>query len=260
MKYILAMPTLGHQMTIPIAMFTRSLESLSSGERHFTTVMINGYEHIPYARNRLVSIFLNDPDATHLWFIDSDVLPNEKCLSMLDVDADIVCGVYPIYREGSETQEPGVVPSVYEYSQPFAMWRHIQTFDLNDGAIIAGAGTGMMIIKRRVLEDESLWLTRKWIDTDGSEHEIDVKDAVPVFREIIRADGRRYRTDDLDFCYRAAKAGYSIKAVPSALCGHIKKIDILGVVNLVTNAFEAGRVAGQKGDIEAKAEGMELVN
>ena len=48
------------------------------------------------ARNTLVQLFMDDEQYTHLLFIDADLAFNpESVFRMLDLDEDVVTGVYP---------------------------------------------------------------------------------------------------------------------------------------------------------------------
>lgn len=52
---------------------------------------------ITRARNALVATFLDDPDATHLLFIDADIgFEPAQVFRMLDFDRDVVAGMYPL--------------------------------------------------------------------------------------------------------------------------------------------------------------------
>ena len=54
---------------------------------------------ITRARASLVSQFLDDPDATHLLFVDADIgFEPEQVLRLIECGADICAAVYPIKR------------------------------------------------------------------------------------------------------------------------------------------------------------------
>lgn len=68
-----------------------------------------GHEYFPgvpfvdAARNVLLSKFLTDyPTATDLFFLDDDIgFPEHKVLEFLERDEGVVCGAYPLKKEGA---------------------------------------------------------------------------------------------------------------------------------------------------------------
>jgi len=94
---------------------------------------------ISRARNTLVAKFLNNPDSTHLVFIDADIgWEPWHLLLLLNHDVDVIGGLYPMKSlpvrwvvngiEGGEQSEDG---NVLEVSK---------------------TGTGFMVVKRHVFE------------------------------------------------------------------------------------------------------------
>ena len=73
---------------------------LQLGERlgFKVTLDLLGYESlITRGRNILVSRFLDDPSTTHLLFIDADIgFDPTQVARMLEFDADVVAGMYPL--------------------------------------------------------------------------------------------------------------------------------------------------------------------
>src|SRR6516162_11870374 len=54
---------------------------------------------ITRARANLVTLFLDDPDATHLLFVDADIgFSPAQVFRLIESGADVVAGVYPIKR------------------------------------------------------------------------------------------------------------------------------------------------------------------
>jgi hypothetical protein len=52
---------------------------------------------VPRSRNKIFATFLDQPDITHLFFIDADIaFEPEAVLRMLDFDQDLVAGMYPL--------------------------------------------------------------------------------------------------------------------------------------------------------------------
>ena len=61
--------------------------------------MRDGDALITRARANLVTLFLDDPTATHLLFVDADIgFAPDQVFRLIESGADVVAGVYPIKR------------------------------------------------------------------------------------------------------------------------------------------------------------------
>jgi len=201
-------PFIGHWLTAGIATFAEACGYQNALERdvRFTFRPLAGSSvisfNVEYMRNCLVGMARADPTVTDLMFIDSDTMPGPDAMNLLTLDADIVAGVYPI-----PDARFGQVWSVYEAVGE--KYRHMPTLPTAPFEA-GGAGTGAMIIKRRVLDDPRL-------------HFAPPVAGVPcVFRTPRHPDGSVEYTDDLDFCRRARAAGYRIVVDPRVQFGHVK--------------------------------------
>jgi len=203
-------PLIGYWVTAGIADFARALgeQNAATSDVQFTLKLLSGSSTISYPvefmRNRLVSMALADPSVTDLWFIDSDVMPSPNAFSLLrHIEFDIAAGVYQI-----PDAKRGTVWSAYHAHGPDA-FTHIRDLSLTPFEA-GGAGTGAMMISRRVLEDPRL---RLGPDIDG----------IPaLFRTVRKPTGECETTDDLDFCRRARALDYRILVDPRVRFGHIK--------------------------------------
>ena len=215
---MVGIPFIGYWLTKGIAQFAFALGQSDAGDSgvKFTFKPINGSSvisyNVEYMRNRLVKAALDDPTVTDLWFIDSDVMPSPNSMDLLAVDADICGGIYPIPNKPLAREGSPPVWSVYH-----RMDNVFAPADLPDEPTLmeAGAlGTGAMIIRRKVLEDESLRFAE---DDQG----------LPcLFRTPRSNSGACLATDDLDFCRRAVDRGYKIIAHTGVRWGHIKTYDV----------------------------------
>lgn len=160
------------------------------------------------ARNALVAEFL-ESDATHLLFIDSDLIFSPAHVkTLLDTGKDIVAGLYPKKQEGPVQW---VVNACFEQTE-----RDDQGLQR-----IRYAGTGFLMVKREVflkmieaLGDE-LWYKP---DDIAREREHDFF-KVGVYKY---PDGnRRYLSEDWFFCQMAMDLGFEVFAHTKVICKHI---------------------------------------
>ena len=64
-----------------------------------TVLMRDGDALITRARANLVTLFLDNPTATHLLFVDADIgFDPDQVFRLIESGADVVAGVYPIKR------------------------------------------------------------------------------------------------------------------------------------------------------------------
>ena len=127
-------------------------------EVHIQLAMLGQDALITRSRNRLVSAFLNDSSLTHLLFIDADIaFAPEAVGRLLDHDEDVVAGLYPLkvhdwsnadaqQRLHGEPPELASLAYVGTFCEGAALQRR------GDFVTAIYAGTGFMLIRRRVLE------------------------------------------------------------------------------------------------------------
>ena len=125
------------------------------------TLALNGQDSlITRSRNKLVSVFLDIPQATHLLFIDADIAFRPEYVDrMLAFDEDVVAGMYPIKNIDW--------PRLQKHYSADMPPEKVQEAGLNyvglpciaaereerDGFVSAiYAGTGFKLIKRAVFE------------------------------------------------------------------------------------------------------------
>ena len=123
-----------------------------------TLALLGNDALITRSRNTLVSTFLNDTDATHLLFIDADIsFAPEQVVRLLAADKDVAGAMYPIKAldwahaadRRPDSAETGEEAAMHYVGAPLederARW---------DGDFVTASyvGTGMMLIRRRVLE------------------------------------------------------------------------------------------------------------
>lgn len=142
------------------------------------------------AYQRIRAVFLADPEYTHLFIVENDILPPPDALAqLLAVEADIAFGVY-CFRRGTPVVNIMHKDTTNPLTAEPAQWKRAFTA----GAVVpcTGLGFGCTLIRRHVLE-------RFPFRTSGGGGDADTwlaRDAV--------------------------KAGLTLKAHLGVVCGHIR--------------------------------------
>ncbi|MDB9844625.1 hypothetical protein OAC44_00780, partial [bacterium] len=96
-KIFIGTPCYGNMLTADYFKSCLQLTALAASKKieiQFGT--IGNESLVTRARNTLVQLFMDDAQYTHLLFIDADLAFNsESVFRMLDLDEDVVTGVYP---------------------------------------------------------------------------------------------------------------------------------------------------------------------
>jgi hypothetical protein len=139
---------------------------------------------ISRARNTLVAKFLNNPDSTHLMFIDADIgWEPWHLLVLLNRDVDVIGGLYPMKTlpvkwvvngfDGAETGPDGLQE-------------------------VSKTGTGFMLVKRHVFDKLNAHPAVKPFNNDiGLPKELD-KHLKTYYDTAVREN--RYYSEDWTFC------------------------------------------------------------
>jgi hypothetical protein len=139
---------------------------------------------ISRARNTLVAKFLNNPDSTHLMFVDADIgWEPWHLLVMLNRDVDVIGGLYPM-----KTLPVKWVVNGFEGAEEGA-----------DGLQeVSKTGTGFMLVKRHVFEKLNAHPAVKPFNNDiGLPKELD-KHLKTYYDTAVREN--RYYSEDWTFC------------------------------------------------------------
>ena len=198
--------------------------------------MILGDALIPRARQDIVARFLANSAATPLLFIDADIgFEPGQVFRLLDFDSDIVAGVYPVKRidwnkvaalakagvARIETASLSYVVGVEDPKKiPFK----------NGFAQVRYAGTGFMMIKRRVLEKMSehypqLRYTTQFADKDSLTQN---PHRTALFNCILDEKNSSYLSEDFSFCKRWTDMGGEIWADLTSRLTHVGMVAFEG--------------------------------
>lgn len=150
-------------------------------------------------RNVMVSRLLADDDATHLLMIDDDTVPPKNIVDLLlECDSLLASAIVPIKIQGK------IVTNIIKDN------RFMEEWPLNDKPFeVEGVGTGCVLLHRDAFN------RIKW----------------PWFRYVEGKTSEERTGEDIYFGIEANKVGLRYKVHPKSVCGHIKKIDLLDIVN-----------------------------
>jgi hypothetical protein len=184
---------------------------------------------ITRARADLVALFLDDPAATHLLFVDADIgFEPDQVMRLIACGGDMVGGAYPIKRVNwdkarkvIESQRPNTRSAVLDYV--------LEVEDPERIAVVDGftrvryAGTGFLMIRRHVLERmcrhyASLRFRREHSIADSL---ADSSNRFALFECMIDPATGIYLSEDFSFCKRWADMGGEIWADLESRLDHV---------------------------------------
>lgn len=206
----------------------RKLNDDPNHPRTYEVMYVPGLRPVAYARNVAITNFLNNKTADKLWFIDDDLVPTETALNIFNSDADIVSGLY--YLLLMEGSRPTLSSAIYQKDGDENNPKGFQAINPKNykgqSQIIPidAAGTGSLLISRKVAEDQRMMLSKKYVSADGKPTELADDEALPIFRTLSKANGSEERSEDIDFVWRAKELGYKVEAVLDARFLHKKEM------------------------------------
>lgn len=214
---------------------------------------------ITRARNNIAETFMTSGVGyTHLMFIDADIdYRAQDVLTALAVqhahrnDRNIICAPYPkktiAWDKIKRAVEKGVAdkdPSVLEnYVGEFVVGPDESKAPvlMSDLLEVTAAGTGFMLVTRRVFEDFDLHFpelkyTRSGGEVGGSSGE---KDVMCYFDTGIDPQTRTYMSEDYWFLKKARSIGHSAWMIPWINLGHIGAYKFTGNLGAVSAIGES---------------------
>ncbi len=229
-QLVIATPCFGGQVA---SIYASSIFALQTALRTKSNVGLkvhlrDGDALITRARANLVTLFLDDPDATHLLFVDADIgFTPAQVFRLVESGADVVAGVYPIKRVNWDKARCAVGagrPNLAAASLDYVL----ELDDPNRVVVVEGftrlryAGTGFLMIRRHVLvrmcaHYASLKFTR--------EHSYDELASSPnrfaLFECMIDPASGTYLSEDFAFCKRWTDIGGEIWADLESRLDHV---------------------------------------
>ena len=228
----IATPCFGGQVS---TIYASSLFSLQQAVQKLSNVNLkvhlrDGDALITRARANLVTLFLDDPTATHLLFIDADIgFTPQHVFRLIESGADVVAGCYPIKQvnwdkvkrvvaSGHPNLGPASLDYVLELDNPD------QVKVLNGFTRVRYAGTGFLMIRRHVLEKMCAhpdYAPLQFL----REHSLDALAGSPnrfaLFECVIDRATGTYLSEDFAFCKRWTDIGGEIWADLESRLDHV---------------------------------------
>jgi hypothetical protein len=159
-RLVVATPCFGGQVS---SLYLAAMLKLQGTVRTYSNIRMkleldDGDALITRSRANLVARFLDDPEATHLLFIDADIgFEPEQAIRLLTYGADVSAAAYPIKRIDWDK-----VQRTIEARRPnprAAALHYVLAVEDDDSIVAQGgfakvryAGTGFMMVRRPVLE------------------------------------------------------------------------------------------------------------
>ena len=229
---VVATPCFGGQVSSinasSIIAVQRALRAKSNVD--FKIHLRDGDALITRARANLVTLFLDDPQASHLLFVDADIgFTPDQVFRLIESGADVVAGVYPIKRvnwakarRALDANRPDLPAASLDYV--LEVDDPDQVVVVNGFARVRYAGTGFLMIRRHVLERmcahpayASLQFVR--------EHSHDALAGSPnrfaLFESMIDPASGTYLSEDFAFCKRWTDIGGEIWADLESRLDHV---------------------------------------
>jgi len=229
---VVATPCFGGQVS---SIYASSIFKLQRALRAKSNVDLkvhlrDGDALITRARANLVTLFLDDPAATHLLFVDADIgFAPEQVFRLIESGADVVAGVYPIKRinwekarRALEAKRPNVPAASLDYVLEINDPDHVTV--VRGFTRVRYAGTGFLMIRRHVLEKMCAHPTYAALQF-FREHSLDALAGSPnrfaLFECMIDPESGTYLSEDFAFCKRWTDIGGEIWADLESSLDHV---------------------------------------
>ncbi|HEY1719928.1 MAG TPA: hypothetical protein VGG27_01690 [Magnetospirillaceae bacterium] len=236
-RLVIATPCYGGQVTshYMTSMLNLQRACIERGIDH--VVKLLGHDSlIPRARNILVSQFLDDPQATHLLFIDADIgFAPERVFALLEAGYDVAGAVYPMKmldwsriaaqaKAGAAQLKSSALNYVVDFVDPAKP--EIQ----GNFARVKQVGTGFMMIKRSVFERMATQYPALKYNgyRKNTNRELNSPNTYAFFDTMIDPTDGDYLSEDYAFCRRWTDLGGAIWADASSKLTHVGTVPFEG--------------------------------
>jgi hypothetical protein len=229
---VVATPCFGGQVS---SIYASSIFQLQRAVRaksnmDLKVLMRDGDALITRARANLVTMFLDDPAATHFLFVDADIgFAPEQVFRLIESGADVVAGIYPIKRVNWDKAKralqsnPSKAPSA-------ALDYVLELDDPDQVAVVNGftrvryAGTGFLMIRRHVLErmcEHPAYASLQFFREHSADSLAGSPNRFALFECMIDSKTGTYLSEDFAFCKRWTDIGGEIWADLGSRLDHV---------------------------------------
>jgi hypothetical protein len=229
---VVATPCFGGQVSSIYASSIFQLQRVlrSKSNVQLKVLMRDGDALITRARANLMTMFLDDPTATHFLFVDADIgFEPQQVFRLIESGADVVAGVYPIkrvnwekVRRAIETKRPKLASAALDYVLEINDPDHVAV--VNGFTRVRYAGTGFLMIRRHVFEKMCAYPAYAPLQF-FREHSLDALAGSPnrfaLFECMIDPKTGTYLSEDFAFCNRWTDIGGEIWADLQSELDHV---------------------------------------
>jgi hypothetical protein len=229
---VVATPCFGGQVSSIYASSIFQLQRVlrSKSNVHLKVLMRDGDALITRARANLMTMFLDDPTATHFLFVDADIgFEPDQVFRLIESGADVVAGVYPIkrvnwekVRRAIENKRPKLASASLDYVLEINDPDHVAV--VNGFTRVRYAGTGFLMIRRHVFEKMCAHPAYAALQF-FREHSLDALAGSPnrfaLFECMIDPNTGTYLSEDFAFCKRWTDIGGEIWADLESELDHV---------------------------------------
>jgi hypothetical protein len=233
---VVATPCFGGQISVLYAASLFKLQKLarSYSDINLKVLFKDGDALITRARASLISQFLEDPNATHMLFVDADIgFEPEQVLRLIECGAEMCAAIYPIKRIDWDK-----VKTTIEAARPNPAAAALKyVFEVDDPNAVtekAGfvrvryAGTGFLMIQRSALEKMCAQYPQLQYKRDHSLDAATASDNRFALFECMIAEDGTYLSEDFAFCKRWTDMGGEIWADLKSRLSHVGPMAFCG--------------------------------
>jgi hypothetical protein len=229
---VVATPCFGGQVSSIYASSIFQLQRVlrSKSNVQLKVLLRDGDALITRARANLMTMFLDDPTATHFLFVDADIgFDPDQVFRLIESGADMVAGVYPIKRvnwekarRAIETKRTDLPSASLDYVLEINDPDHVAV--VNGFTRVRYAGTGFLMIRRHVFEKMCAHPDYAALQF-FREHSLDALAGSPnrfaLFECMIDPKTGTYLSEDFAFCKRWTDIGGEIWADLESHLDHV---------------------------------------
>ncbi|WP_315721049.1 MULTISPECIES: hypothetical protein [unclassified Bradyrhizobium] len=229
---VIATPCFGGQVSSIYAssIFALQRELRATSNVDLTVHMRDGDALITRARANLVTLFLNDPSATHLLFVDADIgFAPKQVFRLIESGGDMVAGVYPVKKVNWNKARRAI--NANRMDVPAASLDYVLEIDNPDHvAVVNGftrvryAGTGFLMIRRRVIEAmiaHPAYAPLQFFREHSQDALAGNPNRFALFECMIDPETGTYLSEDFAFCRRWTDLGGEIWADLDSRLDHV---------------------------------------